>query len=88
MGQLIILNYSYSYRKCDISNFGQNDDEFAHKLDILNTEFNYCYVWIILMKIGILKIKKEIVLQLLHISMCLLNNGNLLENLIMIVKSL
>jgi hypothetical protein len=39
------VNYSYSYRNCDVSNFGANADGFAPKLGASNTVFNYCYAW-------------------------------------------
>ena len=39
------INYSYSYRNCDVNNFGANADGFAPKLGASNTEFNYCFAW-------------------------------------------
>ena len=40
-----VVNYSYSYRNCDVNNNGANADGFAPKLGATNTEFNYCYAW-------------------------------------------
>ena len=39
------INYSYSYRNCDLVNYGKNADGFAPKLDAKNTVFNYCFAW-------------------------------------------
>ena len=40
-----IINYCYSYRNCDVNNYGGNADGFAPKLGATNTVFNYCYAW-------------------------------------------
>ena len=42
---LNVVNYSYSYRNCDVKSFGANADGFAPKLGASNTVFNYCYAW-------------------------------------------
>ena len=39
------VNHSYSYRNCDVSNYGANADGFAPKLGATNTIFNYCFSW-------------------------------------------
>ena len=39
------VNHSYSYRNCDVNNYGANADGFAPKLGASNTVFNYCYAW-------------------------------------------
>ena len=44
-GENNILNYCYSYRNCDIINYGKNADGFAPKLNAKNTVFNYCFSW-------------------------------------------
>ena len=40
-----VVNYSYSYRNCDVNTYGANADGFAPKLGASNTVFNYCYSW-------------------------------------------
>ena len=40
-----IINYCYSYRNCDIKNYGKNADGFSPKLNSKNTTFNYCFSW-------------------------------------------
>ena len=40
-----VVNYSYSYRNCDVKSYGANADGFAPKLGASNTVFNYCYAW-------------------------------------------
>ena len=40
-----VVNYSYSYRNCDVKTYGANADGFAPKLGASNTEFNYCFAW-------------------------------------------
>ena len=40
-----VVSYSYSYRNCDVGNYGANADGFAPKLGATNTVFNYCYAW-------------------------------------------
>ena len=40
-----VVNYSYSYRNCDVNNYGANADGFAPKLGASGTVFNYCYSW-------------------------------------------
>ena len=44
-GENNILNYCYSYRNCDIVNYGQNADGIAPKLNAKNTVLNYCFSW-------------------------------------------
>ena len=39
------VSHCYSYRNCDVSNYGANADGFAPKLGATNTVFNYCYAW-------------------------------------------
>ena len=39
------INYSYSYRNCDVKNYGGDADGFAPKLDAKYTVFNYCFAW-------------------------------------------
>ena len=44
-GENNILNYCYSYRNCDIVNYGQNADGIDPKLNAKNTVLNYCFSW-------------------------------------------
>ena len=39
------INYCYSYRNCDVNNYGANADGFAPKLGASGTVFNYCFAW-------------------------------------------
>ena len=43
--QFNTINYCYSYRNCDVVNYGKNADGFAPKLNAKNTVFNYCFSW-------------------------------------------
>ena len=39
------INYSYTYRNCDVGGYGGGEDGFSPKLTAKNTVFNYCYTW-------------------------------------------
>ena len=44
-GESNTINYSYSYRNCDLAKFGGSADGFSPKLNAKKTIFNYCYSW-------------------------------------------